>query len=147
MITYFTKITFGSPAYDEALKLRYKLLREPLGMSYEIDDIVQETDQMHFGLYRLSTDTLLACASIIPEGARWKMRQVAVSPEYQAKGYGRLLVLKLEQFAKASRAKEIYCHARMGVDNFYEKLQYHKIGEIFSEVTIPHIKMVKKIDE
>lgn len=145
MRTYFMQIRFGSPAYDEAIKLRHELLREPLDLTFQISDILQETSQMHYGLFHDATDELLACASLVPEDTKWKLRQVAVSPEYQNKGLGRLLIRNIEIFAEASKIHEIYCHARLSVSMFYERLEYSKIGEIFSEVSIPHIKMIKKL--
>jgi predicted GNAT family N-acyltransferase len=36
-------------------------------------------------------------------------------------------------------------HARKTAMGFYEKLGYEKIGDEFTEVTIPHYKMEKRL--
>ena len=41
MIEY-NEILFGTPDFDEALKLRYEVLRKPLNMDFEAEDIAKE---------------------------------------------------------------------------------------------------------
>ena len=39
---YIRQVAFGSPQFDEMLKLRDDLLRRPLGLTFEEEDISEE---------------------------------------------------------------------------------------------------------
>ena len=68
-----------------------------------------------------------------------------MSENYQGKGYGALLVAAAENFAIEKGFSTMYCHARDTAVPFYLKLGYHKIGDVFEEVSIPHYEMEKSI--
>ncbi|HSK47266.1 MAG TPA: GNAT family N-acetyltransferase [Coriobacteriia bacterium] len=78
---------------------------------------------------------------------RLQLRQVAVLPEFQGTGIGRLLVRELEQWARESGAREVWLNARDNAFPFYERLGYQFTGETFiSELTkIPHRSMRKSL--
>ncbi len=144
MTTYCNVIEFGTPAFDEAIALRYLVLRKPLNMEYDQKDIEMEYDQIHIGCY--NSGKLIGCLSLqhtsINES---KMRQVAIHPDYQGNGIGRKLVRHIEEIAINLNKNTIFCHARWSAVPFYLKLDYTKIGEQFEEVGIPHFLMIKKI--
>ena len=139
MITTFD---FGTPAYDESIRLRDAILRKPLGLIFYAEDLAKEYNQVHFGYYENAE--LIGCMVLQNYGDNIaKMRQVAVAETHQKKGIGQKMVAYFEHYAKANHYKKIVLHARDVACSFYEKLNYTKVGKQFLEVEIPHYKMEK----
>lgn len=139
-------ITFGTPEFDDALRLRYEVLRLPLGMEFEVEQIAQEYDDIHLAAYS-AEGHLVGYLSLQAKDDSLKMRQVAVAPALQGKGIGRAMVEVAEQITKSLGYKKVLLHARDTAIPFYEKLQYDTIGEPFMEVGIKHAKMEKVVAE
>ncbi|MEP7196949.1 MAG: GNAT family N-acetyltransferase [Saprospiraceae bacterium] len=141
----FEEIIYSSPDYDECLALRYKVLREPLGLDYTEDQILQEWNQKHF-ILRDVQGRIIACLvfHLQPEEVL-KMRQVVVTEDLQSKGLGKKLIEQAEIWAIQNQFKKIVLCARDLAVPFYLKLGYTRVGEEFLEVGIPHIEMYKQL--
>lgn len=144
--SYFCSIIdFGTPEFDEALKLRFEVLRKPLNMEFNADDIAAEYDSFHIGCYT-HPGVLMAVLTLKPVNDKIvKMRQVAVDPQTQSKGLGTFLVKESEKFALDQGFETIELHARDTAVEFYKKSGYTSKGEIFKEVGIDHVFMFKNL--
>lgn len=141
----FIQVAFMSPEYDECIKLRYEILRVPLNLEFDKDQLEKEFDHFHFGLYD-SELNLLGCLVFEKKSEEvLKMRQVAISTPFQNKGLGKILVKRSEQWALDHNFKLIELHARDIAVPFYNSLDYICEGEPFVEVSIKHYKMLKKL--
>jgi predicted GNAT family N-acyltransferase len=141
----FREIVFGSEEYAMECALRDEVLRVPLGMALDREDLEAEKGQLHFGLFR-PDGILLACAVAIPMSpVEARIRQVAVSPVHQNLGLGRKLMRGIEESLRSSGFQRLVLHARTSVAGFYEKLGFARIGEEFMEISIPHVEMKKRI--
>jgi predicted GNAT family N-acyltransferase len=137
-------LTHGSGAYESAVKLRSRVLREPLGLRFDPVQLASEKDDLHIGVY--DSGRLVGCLILTPQDAFvMKMRQVAIDPASQGVGVGRSLVEYAEMEAKNRGYNEMVLNAREAVVPFYERLGYDPVGTTFTEVTIPHRKMRKKL--
>ncbi|MFN0275346.1 MAG: GNAT family N-acetyltransferase [Chitinophagales bacterium] len=137
-------IEHNSDAYSEAVKLRYEILRKPLGLNFAEEQLQAEKGNYH--LVYLSDDVLVAYLMLVPqEEGKMKMKQVAVDKNLQRKGIGRELVLAAEKFSFEKGFSLMYCHARDTAVPFYKKLNYTITGEMFIEVSIPHFCMEKRL--
>lgn len=138
-------VDFGTPAYDETVRLRRDILRIPLGLEFYVEDLALEYDQYHLAGYDQSGD-LVACLVLnsLPKGAI-KMRQVAVRAALQNKGIGQLIVAASEDLSRTLGFKKMVLHARKTAVPFYKKLTYKISSKEFLEVEIPHFKMVKNL--
>jgi predicted GNAT family N-acyltransferase len=74
-----------------------------------------------------------------------KLRQMAVDPDHQGRGIGTQIVNFAEKLSAHRGYREIILHARETAVRFYERAGYVAKGEIFTEATIPHRKMVKQL--
>lgn len=138
-------IAFGTPEFDEALSLRYQVLREPLGLDYTAEQIVEEADDIHLACFH-PQGQICGYASMQAAGeGQWKMRQVAVAPEFQKQGIGQALVAYAETMGQRLQWKAIVLHARETAIPFYEQQGYTITGDPFTEVNIPHRKMFKSL--
>lgn len=142
---YIIEINFATPEFDDAVRLRYEVLRKPLGLEYTPEQLAAEYDNYHLAAYA-NNGQLLGYLNLTPlEGVAIKMRQVAVAPHAQGMGVGRKLVEASEDLARRLGYQAMVLHARETAVAFYEKLGYKVVGERFEEVTIPHFYMEKPL--
>jgi predicted GNAT family N-acyltransferase len=139
----FKEIKFNTPAYKEAVKLRYKLLREPLGLAFSNHDLAKESTEIILGTYY--KNQLIGTVHLVPNGAQCKLRQMAISNKYQRKGIGKKLLNYTVDIARKKGFKSIILHAREEAIGFYKKSGFIAVKDLFIEVNIPHLKMIKKL--
>lgn len=133
-----------SADYKKTLELRYEVLRRPLGLEFTEKEMEQDQGDVHFGLF--SGDEALACLTLTEyEGRKMKMRQVAVKTSHQRRGLGKLLSEAAEQYSRDKGFGLMFCHARREAVPFYQKMDYHIVGDEFTEVNIPHYRMEKSL--
>ncbi len=144
MNVHVETIEYNSEAYREALRLRYRVLREPLGLTYTPQQLAAESRDTH--IVAVADGKIVGNLVLTPlEVGVIQMRQVAVDCDYQGQGIGRALVTFAEQVAKQQDARTLMLHGRVAVQSFYERLGYVAHGEPFEEVTLPHIEMRKTL--
>ena len=135
-------ILYNSPEYEAEVALRSSILRQPLGLSFSADQLSAEADSHHIGCY--IGGTLVGCLVLKPiDVEQVQMRQVAVDEKVKGRGIGRMMVTYSEDLARKLGFKEVVLHARETAVPFYESLGYTKVGDCFTEITIPHRVMVR----
>ncbi|MEO1413538.1 MAG: GNAT family N-acetyltransferase [Bacteroidota bacterium] len=139
-------VEFASPDYDQTVRLRFDVLREPLGLDFTVADLEEEYRSHHLAGFDADFQ-LLACLVLHPLGesapGQIKMRQVAVAEAAQGKGMGTHLVRASEAYARELGYTEMVLHARSVAVPFYLRLDYETVGEPFVEVSIEHYRMRK----
>ncbi len=140
---HFAEITYDSPEYRLECALRHAVLRVPLGMNLQDEDLTIERHQRHFGVF-LTDGALAACAiAVVVSKDETKIRQMAVRADLQGHGYGRFLMTRLQETLAKDGVRHLTLHARSHVAGFYEALGFTRNGDEFTEVGIPHVKMMK----
>ncbi len=140
----FILMKFNSPEYQNSLALREDILRLPLGKKLSNIDTGDDGQQLHFGMFDQSK--LIACVVIKPlDNLQVKLRQMAVTNDYQGQSIGRQLIQKTETTLQQKGFNRIELNARKVALGFYEKLGYVTQGDYFLENGIEHIKMMKRI--
>jgi GNAT superfamily N-acetyltransferase len=133
-----------TPIDRAILELRYRILRQPLGLDFTEEQLLAEKDEIHLAL--LIDRTPIGCILLAPqERTTIKFRQMAIDPAYQGRGFGKLLIDRAENIARSRGYQKIVLHARETAIEFYLKVGYQKIGMPFIEVTIPHLRMEKNL--
>jgi len=137
-------IDHGSPEYDQMVKLRDEMLRKPLGLGFTTQELAKEKDNMLIGPFE--EEQMLGCCMLVEENpATVRLRQMAVLNDLQGKGIGRALMNFAENLARDRGYKTLSMHARKNAIGFYEKMGYNIASDEFTEVTIPHYVMEKKL--
>ena len=137
-------IEFGSKEQIESIELRRKILRFPIGLDFNAEDLESENKQFHFAAFL--DEKLVAVLIMVKYGQGVvKMRQVAVDNHLQGNGIGKALVKYSENWAIANQLTQIQLHARSNAVPFYKSMKYEIIGEQFLEVGLPHFKMQKTL--
>jgi predicted GNAT family N-acyltransferase len=137
-------IDYGTPEYQEMIKLRDEILRKPLGLAFTDHELEVERNNLLVGAFE--DDHLLGCCMLVPEGAgKVRLRQMAVLNNLQGKGIGRALIQFVENVARDRGYKKLTMHARKNTIGFYEKMGYRVTSNEFLEITIPHYEMEKSL--
>jgi len=137
-------IDHGTKEYQQMVNLRNEILRKPLGLCFNEEELEKEKDDILMGAFE--DDRLLGCCLLTPmDGATVRLRQMAVPNNMQGKGIGRALMIFAENIARDLGYKKLCMHARKTATGFYQKLGYNIIGDEFLEVTIPHFTMEKAL--
>ena len=71
-----------------------------------------------------------------------KLERLAVLPEARRRGIGKQLTQKALAYAQEHHYQQVILNSQLYIKDFYEKLGFSQMGEIFEEAGIPHIKMV-----
>lgn len=139
-----TEFPHNSDTYRKMVVLRYRVLREPLGLDYTPEFLAAEAGYRHFAAYR--NGEMVGGVMLSDAGNNTaRLRQLAVAPEAQGTGVGHALVRFFEETARSMGFHTARLLSREDVRVFYEKLGYVSDGEPFIEVTIPHRWMVKAL--
>ena len=130
-------IDVRDPLYPDEIELRYRVLREPLGLSRA--DVAFPCEQQSLHLVAVDEKTVVGCVLFhanTPLAGR--LFQMAVTPARQGHGLGRTLVRALEAELRRRGVQEVHLHARDPVVPFYERLGYAAFGEPFVQVSVLH---------
>lgn len=143
MVQYRT-ITTGDPEYAQERELRDRVLRRPLGLVLSENDLHGEDEQAHF----IATDDagrLIGCVLVSFPTCAAKVRQLAVDEVYRGKGIGAELMKRAEEAIRGRNIRLATLHARVTARAFFEALGYAAVSDVFTEVTIPHVRMEKTL--
>jgi predicted GNAT family N-acyltransferase len=143
----FAEIDPQSGRWRELVDFRRRILRTPLGLDFTPEQLAKEQADIHIAAYL--EGELVGCVVLSPvdgaQGSVVQLRQMAVDPDRQGRGVGAQILGFAEKLAAERGRREIILHARETATPFYEKAGYVPTGEIFTEVTIPHRTMVKRL--
>ena len=138
------QIDYGTPEYEQMLRLREEILRKPLGLGFTAEDLEPDKKDILIGAF--DDGRMLGCCILRDEGNRTiRLRQMAVKNNQQGKGIGQQIMRFAETLARDIGYRVLSMHARDTAIGFYEKQGFRVVGEGFMEVTIPHHKMEKML--
>lgn len=139
----FDDIAYNSKEYKESLALREKYLRAPLGLSLSATDTKDDSNQWHFGCF--DNEKLIASVTLALADSTAILRQMVVNKEYQGRKIGHQLIQYAEGRAIRHNVTTIKLSARVTAQSFYKKQGYTAVGETYTHLDIPHIKMEKEL--
>jgi len=124
---------------EDILPIRHKVLwpDKPL----EFVKVVGDEEGIHFGLYENSI--LVTIISLFAEGKSLRFRKFATLTEYQNRGLGKLMILKVIDYAQENNFERLWCDARTDALKFYERVGFKKFSEPFFKENIEYYKIEK----
>jgi len=153
------RITTDHALYPQEADLRERVLLRDAGFDFEsfraaypyedrAEHFVAVTTDRHAGV---PVDVVLGTALLIPDypdQGLGKVTQVAVDPQRQGEGIGRMLMVTVESRAFGELGlNEVFCHAQNTAMGFYTRLGWHTDGDEFVEAGIPHHRMFIRTPE
>jgi N-acetylglutamate synthase-like GNAT family acetyltransferase len=138
------QIDHGTKEYEQMIKLRFEILRKPLHLDFSKEELEKEKNDILIGAFE--DDKMLGCCLLTKVDKHCvRLRQMAVQNNVQRKGIGASLMNFAENVAHDAGYRKIIMHARKTAIGFYEKLGYTVTGKEFTEISIPHVVMEKKL--
>ena len=136
------QIDHGTPEYKQMIQLRHAILRQPLGLSFSVEELEKEKGDILIAAFE--DDEMLGCCMLTPLNKETvRLRQMAVPSNLQGKGIGASIMSFAENLAYDKGYKKMIMHARDTAIGFYEKFGYKITGHEFLELNIPHHIMEK----
>ena len=121
---------------EDTVPLRHAVLRphqERSAAQYPLD---AHEDTFHVGAF--AADRIIGVASIFHESSdgrlaagHWRVRGMAVDPQFRARGVGRRLLEPCVAHARAHQGSLIWCNARTTAASFYERCDFVQDGPDF----------------
>lgn len=108
------------------------VVEQQIPVALEFDELDQ---QSYLFMARDMERQPIGTARLSPEG---KLGRMAVLPEWRGQGVGQSLLRAVIEKARNLNLPKITAHAQLNALGFYEKAGFIKVGEVFSEVGIPH---------
>ena len=71
-----------------------------------------------------------------------KLERFAVLEDERGSGFGREMIGHLMEDARASGFRQIILHAQTYLEQLYTEFGFVRVGDVFNEAGIPHVKMV-----
>ena len=140
------QIDYGTKEYKQMIDLRYEILRKPLHLSFEADELSREKNDILIGAFE--EEKMLGCCLLTRVAKDCvRLRQMAVQNNLQGKGIGASMMNFAENVARDAGYKILIMHARKTAIGFYEKFGYKVSGDEFIELSIPHYIMEKKLTQ
>ncbi len=138
------EVPYGSEDYYKTVRLREKILREPLGMKFKPGYLEQDKQDWHIAAFE--NGRVIGTVLVKPlDRQTVKIRQVAVDTMLQGQGIGKKLMEYAEDFARRKGFKKAVLHARFYVVAFYKKLGYKVTSGPFDEIGMQHFRMEKDL--
>ncbi|MEO7045053.1 MAG: GNAT family N-acetyltransferase [Ferruginibacter sp.] len=138
------QIDHGTKEYQQMVKLRMQILRQPLGLTFTKEELEKEKDNILIAAF--DEDEMLGCCMLTKvDNKTLQLRQMAVNNNLQGKGIGASIMSFAENISRDRGYKKLLMHARDTAIGFYEKFGYKVVGNQFTEVNIPHHVMEKAL--
>jgi predicted GNAT family N-acyltransferase len=75
-----------------------------------------------------------------------KLERFAVVPEHRGSGLGRWIVRATMEAARTAGFERFVLHAQAHLEAFYGGLGFRRVGDVFWEAGIEHVKMIRAED-
>jgi GNAT superfamily N-acetyltransferase len=133
---------------EEVRELRLRVLRPGAPLVPSAYDIEPAT--LHVGAF--DGTVTVGCATVFPEAyeeepAAWRLRGMAVAPDYQGRGIGQRVLDATTDRAVAAGAGLLWATGRVSALTFYERLGWEVVGELFyyGPANLPHRMVVRRL--
>jgi len=112
-----------------------------------IEEEIDEFDESDSVIHLLGThqSTQIAASRIRFVDNYAKLERIAVLKEFRGKQFGADMVKAMEEVILTEDCIHAVLNAQTYAEEFYKKLGYTKISDVFMDAGIPHITMDKKL--
>ncbi len=109
-------------------------------------DTAGEESQIHFAA--IEDERFLGCVLLQRrEDGNYKIRQVVTAPDSRRRGIATRLVQTAEVWAREQGIPTLIAHVREVARQFWRAQGFVETGEHFEEVGLPHVLMIKNIQD
>ena len=129
---------------DDIIKIRTSVFINEQGFKDEFD----ETDKICTHIVLYNGNKGIATCRYFKEGENYHIGRVAIIKEYRGQGLGNK-IMQIAENEIRSKCNESKCvmevSAQVRVSEFYKKLGYKQVGDIYFDEYCEHIRMIKNL--
>lgn len=124
---------------QQVFNIRKKVFIEGQNVPIDIEMDNYDESAEHFIAYLNKRS--IGCARV-RQNDYVKLERIAILEEHRNKGYGTKLTEWVINYCKQKKHQKIVIHSQLYIAGFYEKFGFRRVGEIFDEAGIKHVKMI-----
>lgn len=134
----------GSDLYTQAVHLRYSVLRAPLGLTVSPEERLDDAVRQHF--CAVAFGRVVGTVSLYPlDEVTLHLKQMAVSETARNARVGAKLLDHADTWGRQAGFRVMIADARVGAEGFYLRFGYAQEGAPFERLTIPHVRVIKRL--
>ncbi|MBR1943081.1 GNAT family N-acetyltransferase [bacterium] len=126
---------------NDIIKIRTVVFMDEQGFKEEFD----ETDKTCSHIVLYDNKKPIATCRYFKEGKNYHIGRVAIIKEYRGQHLGNKIMKLAEDEIKKEGGQNIELSAQVRISDFYKKLGYNKVGDIYYDEFCEHIRMVKNL--
>ena len=115
--------------YEQVLEIRHKVMY-PV-KEKEIVILADDDQGIHIGYHK--NDIPVSVVSIFLKNGELQFRKLATLEEFQCKGYASQLIRWIIDYAKDMQFGRVWCNARAGKIDFYQKFGFEPTEQTFEK--------------
>lgn len=129
---------------DRELKEAYLVRKRVFVIEQNVPESLEGDRYDDFALHVICkvNESVVGTGRIVFLNESAKIGRVAVLKSYRNRGVGKTIVRFLIEESKKRGKKTIFANVQIRTQKFYEKLGFKRVGDIFIEAGIEHIKMI-----
>ncbi|ENH95912.1 GNAT family acetyltransferase [Gracilibacillus halophilus YIM-C55.5] len=129
---------------QDAFDVRYEVFVNEQNVPEEEEIDRYEEEAIHFVGY--TNDRAIAASRMRLINSYAKLERICILKDHRGNGYGKDLLLFMEETAKQKGASTSKLHAQTQAEEFYQSLGYEKTSsDVFMDAGIPHVTMTKSL--
>ena len=138
------RIVIPEEELSDAEHVRMKVFQEEQGIGREHDFDGHDSSATHIIVYHQNQPVGTGRMRHVDDGVV-KIERVAVLSHARGQGIGRLIMDRMHAHLSEIGIAQATLDAQAHAKRFYEGLGYVQQGDIFEEVGLPHVVMVKQL--
>ncbi len=125
--------------FAKVRSVRIEIFNKELGLSNS--DIFDDDDKKLEQFLIISDEKIVGTFRLRETSDSYKIERMGILSEYRSKGFGKLTLEEIKAHSKKTDKSKIILDSIYEVRNFYAKSGFVQIGDVYSKVGIPHVKM------
>ncbi|GGE71477.1 GNAT family N-acetyltransferase [Priestia taiwanensis] len=110
-----------------------------------IEEEIDEHDATATHIVVYDNDNAIGAARLRLVDGYGKLERICIMKDYRSAGYGKHIVMKLEELAREQNMTKSKLNAQTQAEGFYKKLGYETVSDVFMDANIPHVTMTKQL--
>lgn len=126
--------------FKKALKVRFRVFVDEQEVPRDLERDEKDEEAVH--IIAQNESKTVGCGRIVFSEDKGKIGRVAVDKSWRKQGIGSCICRELMIIAEERGYDKLILHAQVDSVEFYEKLGFEIVGDIFEEAGIDHKKMI-----
>lgn len=119
--------------------IRINIFNKELGIS--LNDIFDNDDQKLEQFFITNNEKIIGTFRLREQNNSYKIERMGILSEYRSQGFGRAALEEIKTYSKKMGKSKIILDSIYDARNFYANSGFIPIGDVYSKVGIPHVKM------